>query len=393
MNSSLASSKLKILIVSSSFYPKIDGSTRCVFDHARKLAERGHLVYLVTRGVEGTPREELFYGIRVVRTSVNFRSGSFFNKAGLVSEEMLTILRLQRKHHFDVVHVHGCAAGFAAIPAKYLFGVPLFITTHGTELLWPRELWWKPSREVGLGLLFERFVLGRANVVIAQSPGVRRYMLKIYGDSISGKIRLVHTGVDHRKFVPPPMNGQTKQVLFVGALSEIKGVRCLLNAFGQVHREVPEARLVLVGSGPMANEYKELVRETDLNGSVEFQGPVRDDGRLLRLYGASDIVVLPSNVGGPISCTILEGLSCGRAVISTNVPGGIPDVLSDGAGLLMERGDEAALAAYLRRLMNDKEYLVTLEHNARAAVEERYTLDSMVEKLEALYSVEKRRDR
>jgi glycosyltransferase involved in cell wall biosynthesis len=385
------SKRLKILIVSSSFYPKIDGSTRCVFDHARKLAERGHLVYLVTRGVEGTPREELFCGIRVVRTSANFRSGTFLNKMGLISEEILTVLRLQRKHRFDVVHAHGCAAGLAAIPSKYLLGVPLFITTHGTELLWPRELWWKPFREVGLGLLFERFVLGRADIIIAQSPGVRRYMLEIYGESISGKIRLVHTGVDHTKFIPP-MNGHgpTKQVLFVGALSEIKGVRCLLDAFAEVHREVPEARLVLVGSGPMANAYKELVRDSDLKGSVEFQGPIRDDGRLLRLYGASDIVVLPSNVGGPISCTILEGLSCGRAVISTNVPGGIPDVLSGGAGLLMERGDEAALASYLRRLLSDKDYLLSLEHNARRAVEEHYTLDSMVEKLEGLYNLEKR---
>jgi len=49
---------LKILLVSSSFYPKIDGSTRCVYDHARKLAQRGNEVYLVTRGIAGSKQEE-----------------------------------------------------------------------------------------------------------------------------------------------------------------------------------------------------------------------------------------------------------------------------------------------------------------------------------------------
>lgn len=160
----------------------------------------------------------------------------------------------------------------------------------------------------------------------------------------------------------------------------------MLNAFAKLHESSPDTKLVLVGSGPRARDYKEYVRRMNLNGSVVFQGPVRDDQKLLELYRAADIVVLPSNVGGPISCTILEGLSCGRAVISTNVPGGIPDVLAGGVGLLMERGDEEQLAQFLKRLTTDPEYLKMLEHNARRAVEDNYTLDSMIEKLTALYA-------
>jgi glycosyltransferase involved in cell wall biosynthesis len=119
---------LKILIVSTSFYPKIDGSTRCVYDHARKLAERGHTVYLLTRGAEGARRAEVFEGIRVVRTTTSFRSSTPLSKARLVFEEVISIFRLQRKVRFDVIHVHGCAAGLAAILSKYLLGVPLVTT-------------------------------------------------------------------------------------------------------------------------------------------------------------------------------------------------------------------------------------------------------------------------
>ena len=376
---------MKVLVVSSSFFPKIDGSTRCVYDHTRKLAEGGNEVYLVTRGIPGTRQEEMFEGIHVRRSSYSFRGGPLPSRIRLMLEQMLMIIMLQRKERFSVIHVHGFTAGLAALPSRFMFGVPIIITTHGTPLLWPREMWWKSAREVKLTLTFERYVLNHCDVVIAQSEGVKNYMLRIYGNQIEGKIRIVHTGVDHLKFnVPPKVNGAL-QILFVGALSEIKGLTGLIDAFSTIHAQVPTTRLVLVGSGPRASHYKEYVEGLNLKGSVQFCGPVRDDARLLELYRQSDIVVLPSNVGGPISCTILEGLSCGRAVISTDVPGGIPDVLGNGVGILVEPENRVQLENALRGLVTEPDRMKAFQANARRAVEERYTLDSMIDELTTLY--------
>lgn len=307
------------------------------------------------------------------------------SKASLVFDQMIQIIRLQRREKFEVIHVHGYISGLAALPARYLFKVPLVITTHGTELLWPRELWWKSELEVKLGLIFEKFVLNHCNVIIAQSEGVKRYMLHIYSPKLGSKVRIVHTGVDHRKFQPPFRADPSRVILFVGALSEIKGVSGLINSFATAHRKVPESRLVLVGSGPESDRYKKRVEELGLSNAVRFEGPVRDDAKLVSLYSESDIVVLPSNVGGPVSCTIMEGLSCGRAVISTNVPGGIPDILGEGVGILIERGDWGALTDDLVELLTDPGFLLTKEKRARTAVEENYTLDSMISKLANLY--------
>lgn len=377
---------MKVLVVSSSFFPKIDGSTRCVYDHARKLAERGNDVYLVTRGIAGAKRQETFEGIRVRRSSYSFRSGSLQSRIRLILEQMMMIIALQRQERFSVIHVHGFTAGLAALPCKYLFGVPVVVTTHGTELLWPRNLWWQSAREITLTLMFEKSVLNRCDIVVAQSPGVKEYMLKIYGRQLEKKIRIVPTGVDHERFSVPPKVAGPPQVLFVGALSEVKGVTCLINAFVAAHSHVPDMTLVLVGSGPKAPEYKRYVESLKLDGAIQFKGPVRDDMRLLEFYRNSDIVVLPSNVGGPISCTVLEGLSCGKAVISTDVPGGIPDVLGGDVGILMRPEDCPGLASELERLATDPHYLKTLQTNARRAVEEWYTLDSMIDKLTSLYA-------
>ena len=376
---------MRVLLVSSSFYPKIDGSTRCVYDHARKLASSGNDVYLATRGMRGVPRSETLGGIKVRRSSHSFRESSLANKAALILEQMLNIFLLQRKYRFSVIHVHGYVSGLAALPSKYLLRVPVLITTHGTEFLWPKELWWRTQTQLKLELIFERFVLSKCNIVIAQSVGVKVYMEKLYGSKIANKIRIVPTGVDQTKFVAVPRLDNVKQVLFVGALSEIKGVSCLLNAFAAAHEKYPASHLRLVGSGPLAKRYHEWVQQRHLEDAVEFLGPVRDDRKLVSLYESSDIVVLPSNVGGPISCTILEGLSCGRAVISTDVPGGIPDVLGGGVGMLMRRGDEAQLASMLFELMTDPKLLSNMEANARRAVEENYTLDSMLRQLTSIY--------
>jgi len=376
---------LKILLVSSSFFPKIDGSTRCVYDHGRKLAQRGNLVYLVTRGIRGTPRSEDLDGIHIVRTPFQYRGGTLINKAALVLQQVVSILLVTRREGVAVVHAHGYTAALASLPTKYICRVPVVITTHGTELLWPKEVWWKSPVEIKLGLVFEKFVLNHCDVVIAQSKGVQDYMLKIYSTSIASKIRLIHTGVDHEKFRAPPRVEPTRKIMFVGALSEVKGVTCLINAFQRVHSEVPDSKLILVGSGPKARAYEEYARRLKLDGAVEFKGPVRDDNRLWELYSDSDIVVLPSNVGGPISVTLLEGMSMGRAVVSTNVPGGIPDVLGGGNGILVERGNESQLENTLRRLVTDNEYLLTMKERSRKAVEDKYTLDSMIDKLMTLY--------
>ncbi|HEV2227184.1 MAG TPA: glycosyltransferase family 4 protein [Nitrososphaerales archaeon] len=376
---------MRILLVSSSFFPKIDGSTRCVYDHGRKLALRKNLVYLVTRGIKGVPKEEDYEGIHVVRTPFQYQGGTLAKRAALMVQQALAVFLVARGMKASVIHVHGYAAALAAFPTKYIFRIPMVITTHGTELLWPREVWWKSSTEIKLGLIFEKFVLKHCDVVIAQSKGVREYMLKIYSPAIESKIRLIHTGVDHEKFKAPVRTEPTKKIMFVGALSEVKGVTCLIDAFQGVHEAVPDSSLHLVGSGPRARAYREYAKKLNLDGAVEFEGPVRDDNRLLELYSESDIVVLPSNVGGPISVTLLEGMSMGRAVISTNVPGGIPDVLGDGSGLLMERGNKSQLEDYLRRLVTDRGFLLTMKERSRRTVEEKYTLDSMIDKLMALY--------
>ena len=82
-------------------------------------------------------QDEEFEGIHVRRSAYTFRGGTFLNKVRLMLEQMLMIITLQRQEHFSVIHVHGFTSGLAALPCKYLFGVPVVITTHGRSCSGP----------------------------------------------------------------------------------------------------------------------------------------------------------------------------------------------------------------------------------------------------------------
>ncbi|MEM3638077.1 MAG: glycosyltransferase family 4 protein [Conexivisphaerales archaeon] len=367
--------------------PKVDGSVRCVYDHTRKLAGRGHTVVLVTRGVHNNDRlYEKMERVNIIRTRLAFRSTSSIKRLRLILEHAITIFRLQKRYRFDVLHAHGYTAAWAAVPSKLLLRVPLVITTHGTELLWPKWVRWKSDFEVRTSRLIEALSLHFCDVIVVQSEGVKEYMLRIYGRHLAPKMKQVHTGVDHDKFNVNQKSDMEPTILFVGALSEIKGVSYLLRSFKRVLQSVPDARLILAGGGQRESEYRSYARRLGLDSRVIFLGPVNDDSKLVELYRNTDVVVLPSNVGGPVSCTVLEGLSSGRAVISTDVPGGIPDVLSNGAGVLIKPMDEDRLTEELVRLLSDRDYLESYKKKARETVVKKYTLESMIEKLEKLYT-------
>ena len=378
---------MNILIVSSSFLPKINGAIRCVYDHARKLAERGHNVYLVTRKLDGTPAYENIEGINVIRASPSYRRTSFWNRIGLFFSQMALVIMLHRKIHFDVIHSHGTEPALSALPTKYLFKVPLILTTHSTPFLWPSWTWWKSPTEFKVSWLIAKFVVKNVDYIIAQSEGVKSYMLDLHESGLAKKIRIIPTGVDESKFRKSDDQESGKPiVLFVGGLSRVKGIDTLIKAASKVLKAVPETLFLIAGEGPQQQNLEKLAEQLGIRNSVIFKGYVTDDETLVDLYDISTIVVLPSNVGGPVACTILEGMSVGKPVISTNVKGGIPDVIRNGeTGILVRPGDVEELSSAIIKLLTNPELTKRMGDLGRKRVEAKYSLTYMIELLERLY--------
>jgi glycosyltransferase involved in cell wall biosynthesis len=151
----------------------------------------------------------------------------------------------------------------------------------------------------------------------------------------------------------------------VCGLNPRKGVADLINAFGEVSRELPLWRLYIVGDGPDRQKLEDLARSLELQDSVSFLGSVLVPRPILE---KSDIFVLAS-YADPCSLAVAEARGAGCAIIATAV-GGTPELLDFGrAGKLVEAGNVRQLTAELRNFMTCDDRRESFRHAAKLGSE------------------------
>jgi glycosyltransferase involved in cell wall biosynthesis len=199
------------------------------------------------------------------------------------------------------------------------------------------------------------------------------------------KIAVVYNAVDLARFdAPPPASlrapldaGEGPLLLTLARLEPQKGLDVLLRAAA----ETPGAHFAIAGEGPLRSELEALAEELGIAERVHLLGRRSDVPELL---AASDAFVLPSLYEGS-SLAVLEAMAARRPVVSSAIPG-TDELIEDGAsGLLVPPGEAAALAAALRRLLDDEGLRGELARRARARVEERFSPAALASSVEAVY--------
>lgn len=181
----------------------------------------------------------------------------------------------------------------------------------------------------------------------------------------------------------PPLHGPPT-VAFAGRLVAKKGADVLLEAMAQVVRQVPAARLLIVGEGEERARLERLITEHALGDHVTMTGHLAGPELETRL-GAAWVQALPSRYPEPFANTVLEAMMRGTAVVGTAI-GGTPEVVRDGVtGFLVPMDDAAALADRLRRLLGDREMSEGFGAAARHAAIAELTLDQMTTRFEGVY--------
>lgn len=255
---------------------------------------------------------------------------------------------------------------------------------------WGRDVIWDGRGRMPLPLrALNRYALARADEVTATSSfladHVRRFLPAGAG------LEIVPFGVDVDRFRPAaaeraaPDDGSFT-LGFVKTLRRKYGPAVLLRAMPAILRQVPGARLVMAGRGPLEDELRRLAAELGIASRVEMPGFVphhRVPDLLRRLDVFVNCSIYPSESFG---VAVLEASACGLPVVVTRV-GGIPEVCDDGeTGLMVEPGDPEALAAAVVRLAADRDRRRAMGERGRRLVVGRYVwsdnVDAMLEILD-----------
>jgi glycosyltransferase involved in cell wall biosynthesis len=166
----------------------------------------------------------------------------------------------------------------------------------------------------------------------------------------------------------------------VGWLLPIKGPEVLLEAMGHVWQRRSNIALIYVGKGDLEEPLKAMVRRLNVADRVRFLGWRTDIPDLMHSF---DIFVLPSRNEG-MGRVIVEAMAAGLPVVASRT-GGLPDLVSDGHnGFLVPPGDAAALGRAIRKLCDTADLRQRMGEQGRRRAED-FSLQRMVDKLDALY--------
>ena len=340
----------------------VSGSERHLLTLLPALRERGIDARMLSLGVDGTdaPRfyaalDELGVPNCVVRCGLD------------VSPRLArAVVRAVRAESPDLLHTHLVHADVYGSIASSRLGMPFVSSRHNDD----RYLL-GPFRHV------DRAFARRASRLIAISDAVREFLERAGHDP--AKLVTVHYGLDELPATPsdptPAEAGiaaDAPLVLAVGRLIEQKDHATLVRAFGRIHAAHPDARLAILGAGPLEAGTRSLAAALGLEGAVVLPGRTEIRDWLAR----SDVFAHSSRWEG-FGIVLLEAMLAGLPIVATRVSA-VPEVVVDGeTGLLVEPGDDAALGEALAALVADPERARTLGEAGRERARTEFSVARM----------------
>ncbi len=201
---------------------------------------------------------------------------------------------------------------------------------------------------------------------------------------------MIHNGIDPERFRRTERRDALDRrgvrepyVLFVGRITDQKGIFHLLEA---VPKLPPGVQVVLCASAPDTPEIEERLRRSVAgHPNVLWIAEMVPVDEVVQLYSHAAVFVCPS-VYEPFGIINLEAMACETPVVASAV-GGILEVVEDGrTGLLVPPASPDALAAAIRRVLDDRDFARALGQAGRRRVEDRFSWTSVAERTERVYA-------
>jgi len=357
---------------------------------AMTLRDGGYRVTVVADAAAGLPEREERDGTAVRRVP---RIGPRIPGLSYLLHEW-RLSRLLTRMRPDIIHAHDSNALLPVAIAARRLGRPFVYDAHDLWLHRPR----RQRSRVYHGLqnayhgVIERLVIPRAAATITVSPPIAAHLEREYG---LGRVDLVpnypaRPGARERRevralpgaaAVPP----SAPIILYLGGLMSGRGIEYLVRAM----KAVPEAHLVLLGSGHQAAELADEARAIGVGDRVHVLPPVPPEQVIAyaasATIGVSPIVASCLNYRYSLPNKLFQYMAAGLAVVASDFPQVREVVVGSGAGLVTDTRSPEMIARALSALLADRDAARQMGERGRAAVDARYNWATSAQTLLAVY--------
>ncbi len=355
------------------------GSERQALQLTRLLYQSGRYnVHLACLSPEGSLRstiEDLDLG-----EIPSFPLTSFYNQNAV--RQLRRFARWLKSARIDIIHTHDFYTNVFGMSGGVLARLPARVASM-------RET---SGMRSAAQAHVQRFVYTLSHHIVANSNAVRE---KLIADGTSAdKVTVVYNGLDLRRLetkvsrpealakLGVPTDPPRRFVSIVANMRhEVKDYPMFLRSARQVKEAVPDAAFVLAGEGELSDSLRALARDLGIDDSTFFLGRCENVAELLSV---SEVCVLSSKAEG-FSNSILEYMAAARPVVVTDVGGAREVVVEGETGYLVSSGDDAMMAARLIELLRDPEKARLMGGRGRRVVEEKFSCEAQLARIEELY--------
>lgn len=405
-----AGQQTRVLIISNRFPPDTEGGyERSCAEVVHELRRRGFEVHVLTRRSSGSTKEVGVSRVLTHRASSNrmlLVTGLFADMKDLRSS-----LQAERDFMPDVVYLWGMTGLSQLASAELMRRHP---SVAYIADFWLGDL--LSGRRFPDGFVHQAMALSTRAIApvpwlsrivnSAASAFTRRYWGKwascapfvfqfdseymkrsIEADNIRlGHVRIIPHGIALAEY---PMRGKwvhneaNGRLLFLGRVVPSKGVETLIRAIPLVQCDIPDVQLTV--AGPVTDTYREhlysVARDAGVSAAVSFVGEVPHED-VSKLFANHRALVFPSEWEEPFGIVLIEAMASGIPVVCTGRGGSKEIVQDERTGLLFTSGDAISLATQVVRVLKSPRLSNELARAARHRVEERYSLEEMVDAIE-----------
>ncbi len=365
---------MKIAIVCPYNLSMPGGVQQHVYEQAKELKSRGHIVKIVTP----KPRTELVFDdtdVVFLGRSRRIKTPNHTSVDVSISVTTEAIEELLEQQKFDIVHMHEPLVPILARQMLPRITVPVVGTFHAAV---PETVIAKSI--AGSISPFVKSIIKHLSAITAVSEAATTYI----GNYVSlENVNFIPNGVDLKHFTEPPKSKTRKNILYVGRLEKRKGVKYLLEAFALFNKTHKSQRLIIAGNGPDREKLEYLAHELGISESVDFLGYVSEDQKVELMRNAS-LFVSPALYGESFGIVLIEAMATGTPAIGGNNIGYASVLTGTGSVGLVNPADTDLFANRMALMIENTDLRELWQLWAHKQVQQ-YSYKSIVDAYEIIY--------
>jgi len=389
---------MNVLYMTQFFSPSSVGGGEVVFSNFVKgMAEEGHVIEVICHRMRDQKNNNVNTDkvtVHRIKPEVEYKGElptSISVNLAYIINAVLKGTQIIRSKNIDIIHSNYYTPIIAGVILAKIHRLPVVSTIHDVFTTSSPDYWKKWAAQNNLSRLssiigprFEKLTVRLPNDVIhAVSNATKEDLIKF---NAKPRIVVIPNGIDlsqHDKLGYERGNYQN-YVLFIGRLVFYKNLDVVISSFKEVIQKLPDAKLIVVGDGPMRSEWEKMVAESGLSQNVGFTGFISNDKKMELLSKSSALLIPSLHEGFPM--VLLEAFAMSKPVLVADVKP-YDEIVDEGVdGFTLPSHDSKRWAERIIQLLSDKKLCENMGRNGRLKVENKFNIENVVKNMESLYT-------